>query len=117
MTRRTPSRLSRSDDVRRALKEGQRRSGGLMAVHGRARVPQDSDGARLTVVASRRAGNAVQRNRAKRLLREAARSQHWRTGYDVVLVARRDCTASALAPVTAELTTLAGRLGMLEADR
>lgn len=36
-------------------------------------APSEPDGVRIGVVASRRVGNAVKRNRAKRLLREAAR--------------------------------------------
>jgi ribonuclease P protein component len=68
----------------------------------------------MTVVASRRVGNAVQRNRAKRLLREAARTQDWRDGIDVVLVARSACVSSGLAEVTDELRTLGARLGVLD---
>ena len=74
----------------------------------------DASSARMTVVASRRVGNAVQRNRAKRLLREAARTQTWRDGLDVVLVARSACASSGLAEVTDELRTLGSRLGVLD---
>lgn len=38
------------------------------------RTPADPDGVRVGVVASRKVGGAVQRNRARRLLRETARS-------------------------------------------
>ena len=38
------------------------------------RNPKEVEGPRFGVVASRRVGSAVERNRAKRLLREAARS-------------------------------------------
>ncbi len=58
----------------------------LVVMHVRPRQPHEAT--RLTVVASRRVGNAVRRNRAKRLLREAARSVSWARGHDVVLVAR-----------------------------
>jgi ribonuclease P protein component len=90
-----------------------------MALHSLPGVPGVSDGpgaptVRLTVVASRRVGNAVQRNRAKRLLREAARTQLWREGLDVVLVARSPCASSGLDAVTGELRALGSRLGVLD---
>ncbi len=44
----------------------------------------------MGVTASRRVGGAVERNRARRLLREAARHllPGWKMGWDVVLIAR-----------------------------
>jgi ribonuclease P protein component len=113
MTRPSFDRLTSSRDVRRTLRQGQRRSGRLMGVHGLQRTPSDTATARLTVVASRRVGNAVERNRAKRLLREAARGQAWRAGLDVVLVARSACAASGLGAVSDEMHTLGDRLGLL----
>jgi ribonuclease P protein component len=44
------------------------------------RAPAEADGVRVGVVASRKVGGAVRRNRARRLLREAARAlvPRWR---------------------------------------
>lgn len=95
------ARLQRSDDVRRALRRGDRRGGRLLVVHVYDRV--DARPARLTAVASRRVGGAVQRNRAKRLLREAARLRSWPAGSDVVLVARAAAASADLDAVRTDL--------------
>ena len=108
-------RLRRSADVQRALRRGRSRGGELLAVHALPRPAEEAvPGARLTVVASRRVGGAVRRNRAKRLLREAARGRAWREGLDVVLVARAACADSGLAPVGDELDRLAAQLDAVE---
>ena len=88
----------------------QQRAGQLLAVHV---VPTDRSRTRLAVVASRRVGGAVQRNRAKRLLREAARSLAWRPGLDVVLVARAAAAGASFVAVREELAQLSTTLGLL----
>lgn len=52
----------------------------------------DEEPARLGLSVSRKVGGAVDRNRVKRLVREAFQSQvpDLRTGYDFVVVARPD---------------------------
>lgn len=63
-----------------------------------ARDRRDGDPAiRVGFTCSKKVGNAVARNRAKRRLREAARlvlSEHGRPGWDYVLIGRRDVTAA-----------------------
>ena len=70
---------------------------------------------RLGVVASKKVGNAPERARAKRRLREAFRRQRaefaGRTD-DVVLVARRSILAAPWAAVLAELRKLATQAGL-----
>jgi ribonuclease P protein component len=63
--------------------------------------------ARLGIVASRRVGTAVIRNRAKRLVREAFRAtrQLWMPGIDVVVIVRRPLEGMKLEHVCSEWTS------------
>jgi ribonuclease P protein component len=98
-------------DIARVVRSPQQRSGRLLVVHASRRA--DARPARIAVIASRRVGGAVQRNRAKRLLREAVRHLPLRGGTDVVLIARAGCARSRLDAVLAELTHLASELDLV----
>jgi ribonuclease P protein component len=74
--------------------------------------------ARLGIVASRKVGNAVVRNRAKRLVREAFRSSPdlFSPGTDVVVIVRRPLEKSKLGDVVSEWRRAAGVLDKRSAE-
>lgn len=69
-----------------------------MIVQARLRPPGAVPGIRMGITCSRKVGNAVARNRARRRLREVARrflADLGRDGWDYVLIGRRDATIAA----------------------
>lgn len=107
-------RLRHASEFRDAYDQNRRWHGRYMVLFLRA-APDASR--RLGVVASKRVGNAVDRARAKRRLREAFRRQRSTLTApppdDVVLVARRSILAAPWPEVVADLLHLARQAGLI----
>ena len=105
-------RLAVSADFERVFRGGRRRAGRFMVMW----FATGAAGGRAGVVVSKRTfRRAVDRARAKRLMREAFRLNraHVAGAYDLVLVARRGMLGAGLSEVQAELLGLARRAGIL----
>ena len=70
---------------------------------------------RVGVAAGRRVGNAVRRNRAKRLLKAAMQNLYQKIvpGFDLVLIARQPLPSAALIQTQDALCALLTRAGLL----
>ena len=106
-------RIKQGRDFSRVRLEGQRLVCGCLIANWR-KLPSDGT-SRLGVVTSGKLGNAIIRNRARRLLREAFRvHQHdLRQPVDLVLVARASILGKGFAAVEKDFLTTLRKAGLL----
>ena len=107
--RRKRRRLSRSGEFERVYREGRSHATRHLVVYAFPRG-EDAEPPRLGVSVGRKLGGAVERNRVKRLLREAfwATADELEPGHDFVIVAR---------PPAGELAERGGERAVEEALR
>jgi ribonuclease P protein component len=106
-------RLTRSTDFKRVRRFGKSYAHPLVVL---VAQPGPSSRVRVGVAAGRTAGNAVRRNRAKRLLRSAVQPllADLAPGWDLLLLARAPLPDADMLQVRTALTSLLQRAGLLQ---
>ena len=109
-------RLTSSTDFERVRQTGKSFSHPLVVL---IAAENQLDRVRVGVTAGKRVGNAVMRNRAKRLMRAGIDHylQDLVPGWDLVLVARRSLPVAGYWKTSAALAQLLGKAGLLRAER
>lgn len=79
-------------------------------------LPNHNEKTLIAVIASRSVGNAVKRNRCKRLLRAVIQPylNEISTGYNIVLIARKRLSESKFEDVSNSTKTLLVKAGLLK---
>ena len=105
-------RLRARADFERVRREGRSWPHRLLVL---VAFPNASGLTRVGVAAGKRVGNAVARNRAKRLMREAMRQYYprVRAGWDLLLIARASMATVKMQAVAAALESLLGQADLL----
>jgi len=106
-------RLTRSTDFKRVRRSGKSYAHPLIVL---ASLPGETEALHIGVTAGRSVGNAVHRNRAKRLLRAALQPflNDMILGWDVVLVARQPLAEATFQQTCAALAVLLKRAHLLK---
>jgi len=106
-------RLTRSTDFQRVRRYGKSYAHPLLVL---IALPNQKDITRIGVTAGRSVGNAVQRNRAKRLIRAAIQPYLGVVfpGWDFVLIARHKLNTADFRQTQESLNTLLERAELLQ---
>ena len=104
--------LKKNSDFRRLYSRGKSAVNSYMVIYCR---PNRENHCRVGYTVSTKLGNAVTRNRIRRRLREIYRLNlpALKSGYDIVIVARRRCADGKYRKMNAAFLKACGELGIL----
>jgi len=105
--------IKSSGEIDSVFKEAERSAHPLVIVLARKSTLGRGRAGRVAFIAGKKLGNAVVRNRSKRVLRETMRrcGGPW-GGYDVLLIARAPTATATTADLDRALGVLLGKLGI-----
>ena len=102
----------RRDDFQHVWDKGKSWSHPLVVLRACA---NETTGCRLGFVAGKKVGNAVRRNRIKRLMRESVhhRLETIRPGWDIILISRTNADAATLQEMDAAIEQILRRANLI----
>ena len=103
-------RLLKRDEFRRVYEQGRKLQGHYFTAFV---MPSERERPRLGITTTRKIGNAVERNRARRLLREAFRKNKWLVpaGVDIVINVKRPLVEAAYGDLEGDFIAFLARAG------
>ncbi len=103
--------LKKKNEYQNVFRSGRKQVGRLMVIYAVLNGLQDN---RYGIIASKKVGNSVVRNRAKRRVRELIRKLEidMKTGFDIVLIARPKIGTAGFEDILIEGKQLLKRAGL-----